>query len=52
LEALNPSPRFPAAFRGVQAAGAVMIAGGAAIWGASKLTKLIADNWSGIQEIL
>ncbi|MCR8850844.1 hypothetical protein NQ095_20720 [Rossellomorea sp. SC111] len=39
-----------AAFPGGQAAGAVMIAGGAAIWGASKLTKLVADNWSGIKK--
>jgi hypothetical protein len=39
-----------AAFPGGQAAGAVMIAGGAAIWGASKLTKLVADNWSGVKK--
>ncbi len=39
-----------AAFPGGQAAGAVMIAGGAALWGASKLTKLVADNWSGIKK--
>jgi hypothetical protein len=39
-----------AAIPGGQAAGAVMIAGGAAIWGASKLTKLVADNWSGIKK--
>jgi hypothetical protein len=39
-----------AAFPGGQAAGAVMIAGGAAIWGASKLTKLVADNWEGVKK--
>jgi hypothetical protein len=39
-----------AAFPGGQAAGAVMIVGGAAIWGASKLTKLVADNWSGVKK--
>ncbi|PFG03897.1 hypothetical protein [Bacillus sp. es.034] len=39
-----------AAFPGGQAAGAVMVVGGAAIWGASKVTKLVADNWSGIKK--
>jgi hypothetical protein len=39
-----------AAFPGGQAAGAVMIAGGAAIWGAAKLTKLAADNWGSIKK--
>jgi hypothetical protein len=39
-----------AAVPGGQAAGAIMIAGGAAVWGASKLTKLVADNWNGIKK--
>jgi hypothetical protein len=39
-----------AAFPGGQAAGAVMIAGGAVLWGASKLTKLVADNWEGVKK--
>jgi hypothetical protein len=39
-----------AAIPGGQAAGAIMIAGGAALWGASKLTKVVADNWKGIKK--
>lgn len=39
-----------AAIPGFQVAGTIMIAGGAALWGASKLTKLVADNWSGIKK--
>ncbi len=39
-----------AAIPGGQAAGAIMIAGGAALWGASKLTKVVADNWKSISK--
>ncbi|MEW4309500.1 hypothetical protein [Rossellomorea marisflavi] len=39
-----------AAFPGAQVAGGIMVAAGAVIWGASKLTKLVADNWDGIKE--
>ncbi|MCP3742458.1 hypothetical protein NLX69_22765 [Rossellomorea sp. BNER] len=39
-----------AAIPGGQAAGAVMIAGGAVLWGASKLTKAVADNWEGVKK--
>ncbi|QTC41012.1 hypothetical protein I7V34_18275 [Bacillus sp. V3] len=39
-----------AAFPGGQALGAGLIATGAVVWGASKLTKLVADNWSGVKK--
>nr|WP_259548366.1 hypothetical protein [Heyndrickxia oleronia] len=38
-------------FPGTQVAGTVLIAGGAVIWGASKLTKLAADNWDKIVKV-
>jgi len=39
-----------AAIPGGQAAATVMIVGGAALWGASKLTGAIANNWDGIKK--
>ncbi len=38
------------AIPGGQAAAPIMIAGGAVIWGGSRLVKLAADNWEGIKQ--
>ncbi|MBS4210376.1 hypothetical protein [Bacillus sp. FJAT-50079] len=48
-ETLFHAGTVAAAIPGGQTAGAVLIAGGAVIWGASRLTKLVADNWGSIK---
>ncbi|WP_174614159.1 hypothetical protein [Virgibacillus ihumii] len=35
---------------GARVAGGIMVAGGAVLWGASKATKYVAENWNSIKE--